>query len=142
MIPAEKKTAYNEAKRLCPDVVQIESKPLRFLLYNGFDIWKSAEQIIHYWEFRRETFGPDRAFRPLHITGNGALTPQDVAYLSSGFISVTPPNCRDGLPLFCYVPAREPKEEDYDAHCRCHFYFIQLLLEVLPLSTMVYHCIG
>ena len=45
--PAEEKEAYIEARMKCPQLIEIESKPLKFLLFNRFDIWKSAHQVSY-----------------------------------------------------------------------------------------------
>jgi hypothetical protein len=88
-IPLQQQTAYREALVRCPQLVKTESDPMQFLIFADFDIWNAATRIVTYWEKRKELFG-ERAFLPvLDLSGNGALTGEDLRLFSTGSFQLT-----------------------------------------------------
>jgi hypothetical protein len=85
----EDKSAYVEAARRAPDLVEAESNPDLYLEYDSYDPWKAALRVANYWKTRVEIFG-DRAFLPLKITGDGAMSSEDIKVLRTGFFMVLP----------------------------------------------------
>jgi hypothetical protein len=62
---------------------------MQFLLCADFNVWSAAQRLVTYWEKRKEVFG-ERAFLPLlDLSGNGALTPEDVNLISTGSFLLT-----------------------------------------------------
>jgi hypothetical protein len=88
-IPDEDKSAYKEAARRAPNLVETESNPDLYLEYDSYDPWKAALRVANYWKTRGEIFG-DRAFLPLKITGDGAMSSEDIKVLRTGFFMVLP----------------------------------------------------
>ena len=88
-IPDEDKAAYVEAVRQTPNLVEAESNPDLYLEYDSYDPWKAALRVANYWKTRVEIFG-DRAFLPLTITGDGAMSSEDIKVLRTGFFMVLP----------------------------------------------------
>ena len=105
LIPQEEKTAYSEALQRAPHLVQLESNFDRYLRFDNFDPWAAARRIVDYWQARVEVFGEERAFRPLVLSGEGALTPDDVAVLETGNFMVLAPDMK-GRPVLLYDRAR------------------------------------
>ena len=90
-LPEESRSAYDEAKKLSPRVVEVESPAYRFLLACDFDYWAAAKRVALYWRRRSEIFG-DRFARPL-ILGKefeSAFTPEDLEDLKCGGLQVSP----------------------------------------------------
>lgn len=80
------KSAYMEALEKSPDLVAAESRVDRFLRRERSNVAAAAALQAIYWKDRKSFFG-DRAFLPLDdLTGNGALTNDDIDALSRGFI--------------------------------------------------------
>ena len=79
-----------EGIQIAPDVVEKESFLDLYLRSNEYNFWKAASKICRYWHERKRIFGADRCYRPLTLTGNGALTKEDVRVLSAGFPSILP----------------------------------------------------
>jgi len=96
MIPAAEKQNYLRALELCPDLVQSESEPVRFLRATSpaYKPWDAAKLLVKYWDLRREVFG-EKAFLPIHSTGHGALSPEAIELLRAG-IWVRLPNDSKG----------------------------------------------
>ncbi|GAX12856.1 hypothetical protein FisN_15Hu339 [Fistulifera solaris] len=89
LIPLQQQTAYREALIRCPQLVETESDPMQFLLFADFNVWSAAERLVTYWEKRKEVFG-ERAFLPLlDLSGNGALTAEDVQLIVTGSFLLT-----------------------------------------------------
>lgn len=88
-ISDEDKAAYAKAVRQAPNLVEAESNPDLYLEYDSYDPWKAALRVANYWKTRVEIFG-DRAFLPLTITGDGAMSSEDVKVLRTGFFMVLP----------------------------------------------------
>jgi hypothetical protein len=94
-LPRETKESYVEALRRNPDLVETESNPDLYLAYDQHDPWKAALRVAAYWKSRAEIFGDGRAYRPLTLTGHGALSPEDVKLFRTGFLMILP-NDRHG----------------------------------------------
>jgi hypothetical protein len=99
-IPPNDRASYTKAMERAPRLVEIESNPDHYLDHAGLDPWKAAARVAAYWETRVEFFG-DRAFLPLTISGDGAMSHDDVELLRSGFFMVLPKD-RQGRPVVSY----------------------------------------
>jgi hypothetical protein len=88
-IPEDEKVAYLQALARAPHLVEVESNPDIYLEFLAFDLWKAATRVVQYWNARVDIFG-ERAFFPLTSTGEGALSPEDVDVLNTGFLMVLP----------------------------------------------------
>jgi hypothetical protein len=89
MIPDTEKTAYLRALQLCPDLVQSESHPDRFLLHANYDVWAAGRRLVKYWELRHRIFG-NRAFFPMDLSGQGCLTPEEIELMRLGSVQILP----------------------------------------------------
>lgn len=69
----EKKAGWLKAISKSPELVGKEHR-LMFLRCELFDAQRAAERICKYWNRRIELFGENRAFKPIHIGGDGALS--------------------------------------------------------------------
>jgi hypothetical protein len=123
----KEKTAYLEAVRRVPNLVENESSPIRFLRCDRYDPWAAARRLTTYWKLRLEVFG-DRAFLPLNQTGQGALSPEDLEVLNSSYVFVLP-NDKDGRSVVGVDRSRLPASASYPARLRCMFYILCILAE-------------
>jgi hypothetical protein len=85
------KREYLRAVELAPELVRIESDPLRFLRCENYDAWAAALRLTKYWKMRCKLFG-DTAFLPMTQTGEGAWTNQDVERLREGAMRLVDPD--------------------------------------------------
>jgi hypothetical protein len=99
-LPPNDRASYTKAMERAPRLVEIESNPDHYLDHAGLDPWKAAARVAAYWETRVEFFG-DRAFLPLTVSGDGAMSHDDVELLRSGFYMVLPKD-RQGRPVVSY----------------------------------------
>lgn len=80
---------YRQAMLRCPDVLQVESNPLWFVIHSEHDYQQAARRMVEYWKIRLETFG-DRAFEPvLDLSSeNGALsaTAKEIVYKGASYV--------------------------------------------------------
>ncbi len=53
----KEKTAYLEAVRRVPNLVENESNPIRFLRCDRYDPWAAARRLTTYWKLRLEGWG-------------------------------------------------------------------------------------
>ena len=83
----EDKEDYLRALKQCPELVKTESDPILFLRCEEFDVWAAALRMTKYWKMRCRLFN-ERAFLPMTMTGNGALTCEDVEVLRSGALQL------------------------------------------------------
>jgi len=88
-IPMERKKAYLKALETAPELIKTESDPLAYVRRCSYDVWAAAERLCLYWEERAKLFG-DKAFLPLLLTGDGALSKQDILCLHAGFPAMLP----------------------------------------------------
>jgi len=124
-IAEEDKRAFLYAFEHCPQLIEAETHPSKFVLRENFDVAKAITRLVLYWKYRCDVFGPDRAFRPMTISGDGALSPEDVAALSSGIMfpiqGPVPTLFMDKDRIYEQSPAIRKK---------IHFFNMQILSEV------------
>jgi hypothetical protein len=90
ILPEEDKAAYFEALAKDPELVQRESDPTRFLECERQDPWKAAKRLACYWQIRKDIFGAQRAFLPLHQTTAAAVaTTTNVGTVAAGAAMAT-----------------------------------------------------
>lgn len=88
-LPAEIKTAFEEALARCPSLVAYESDPARFLRREGFNGWAAALRLMEYWTTRKKMFD-GKAFLPMTLATGGALEDDDLVLLKSGALAILP----------------------------------------------------
>jgi hypothetical protein len=135
LIPNCQKEAYLEAKRQCPILIEKEPGLMRFLEYDRFDVWAAARRLVKYWSMRKDLF-QERAFLPMHQTGNGALSKTDLQVLATGFASILPAKNTNGDSfVYCYIPSRLDKDSDIMiSRRRCSFYMFSVLMNLNAVS--------
>mmetsp|Transcript_20462 Transcript_20462/g.44213 ORF Transcript_20462/g.44213 Transcript_20462/m.44213 type:complete len:540 (-) Transcript_20462:524-2143(-) len=67
-IPAEQKIAYTQAWSICPEEISADRKAA-FLERDDLDPVLAARRLVLYWSTRYETFGAERCFLPMTLTG-------------------------------------------------------------------------
>ncbi|KAL7568686.1 hypothetical protein ACA910_021683 [Epithemia clementina (nom. ined.)] len=125
-LPEGKRSAYLEALQKCPDIVKMESDPIHFLRYEGYDHWAAAHRLTAYWTWRRRIFR-ERAFLPMTMTGEGALSQEDIVHVRRGYFALLP-NDKDGRTVICYDPSRRVFHSK-ETRMRVGFYFWSLMSE-------------
>lgn len=126
LIPKYEKEDYLKALETAPNLVLLESPPIRFLRFTNFNAPAAAMGLIRYWRTRRETF-EEKAFLPLSLIGESALDEAVIDILRSG-TTFTPLSDAHGRPLLFFNPARRVVH-DRKARSRYMFYVYQLLSE-------------
>jgi len=79
-LPENDREELLRVRRICPELMENESDPILFLRCENYDMPATANRLAKYWKLRCKLFG-ERAFRPLTQTGDGALLPEDIAFL-------------------------------------------------------------
>lgn len=77
---------YYTALRAIPAIVGQETKVAHFLAADQNNPTAAAARLARYWSARLELFGKDRWLLPMTQTGHGALKPEDIRILRSGYI--------------------------------------------------------
>lgn len=95
LIPECDKVDYLKALQVAPDLIGVESDPVRFLRFANFNPMAAALGVIRYWKLRRETLGNTKAFLPLSLTGEGALDGEVIDFVRSG-VSFAPVRTMQG----------------------------------------------
>jgi hypothetical protein len=104
LLPDADKEALLEAKEKVPDLVAKESNPSWYLQHEKYDVFAASYRLAAYWKKRKSIFGK-RAFLPMNMTGEGALSREAVAYLSTGSLVFLPEDNK-GRSILCYDTAR------------------------------------
>ena len=120
---------YQAAKLHAPDLVEIESNPLRYLKFHEYDYKAAALSVSRYWEHRRFIFG-EQSYQPVtDLGGTGALQGDELCLLQSGFISLLPSDI-GGSPILCFDDSRVSKCSNVSVsllhRMRCFFYWMQM----------------
>ena len=126
------KSAYMEALERAPDLVAAESRVDRFLRREKSNVIAAAKLQALYWKDRKAFFG-DRAFLPLDdLTGNGALTTDDIEALSQGFM-VRIPDDKGGRPSLLIDISRIGKSHINGlTRLHCLFYWLSIQIAQNP----------
>ena len=116
----DEKYGFLTALQVAPHLVFSESDPLIFLKFANFNTLAAARGLAMYWKRRLEVFGQDRAFRPLILTGYGALTPEDVVMVRSGYTAYLP-NDNEGCSVVVTDTSRR-NSDNMGSRLRTAFY--------------------
>ena len=108
-----------------PFLVEFESNPAKFLQREDFDIAKAVKRVCAYWKYRCEIFGNERAFCPMTLTGDGALSPEDVA----GYCAAMMFPMKEGPAPALYIDKVLNYAQTPDIRRKSHFYAMQCLSE-------------
>ena len=102
-----KRSANEGALAKCPELVDSESDPVRFLRCCDRDSMEAARLLAGYWETRARLFG-ENAFRPLKSTREeGPMTDEAVELLESGLWTRLEDDAKNRSVLF-YNPSKLP----------------------------------
>lgn len=125
-IEPQDKAAYLEALERVPCLVEQESPGKKFLLASKCDPWAAASRLVTYWKFRKEFFGPDRAFRPMTL--EGAMR-EDRRVFDLGFIALLGPDQAGRAVIYWNRVACTPAVAHRDCFLRIIFYLIHVACE-------------
>ena len=118
------KTDYLTAQSQVPHLVATESDPSRFLRYTNNNPQTAAQGLVRYWKGRCEIFR-ERAFQPMSLSGNGAMTRTDVEFLTTGISVILNPD-PEGRTVVCFDSSRR-LDNDFDVRMRCAFWMGECL---------------
>lgn len=51
-IPYIDKVTYLKARINSPQLIELETNPITFLIYEKWNIWAAAQRIVKYWEWK------------------------------------------------------------------------------------------
>jgi len=126
------KAAYLEALEKSPDLVAAESRVDRFLRREKSNVIAAANLQARYWKDRKAFFG-ERAFLPLDdLTGNGALTTDDIDALSRGFMVRIPDDSAGRPSLLIDISRGGNPEVSGLARIHCLFYWLSIQIAQNP----------
>jgi len=129
LIPDQEKAAYLEAVEKVPQLVQLESDPLRFLRREDYNAWAASRRLVTYWETRKTIFG-DKAFLPMSQTEEGALSKEDLDVLNTGALVLLPnDNKGRSVIFFDRSKLRPDMYRATEPRLRCAFYLLSIAAE-------------
>jgi hypothetical protein len=120
---ADEKEGYQEAKESAPELITRESDPLYYLRSCKNDVPKAAKRLAFYWKLRKESF-QEKAYRPLDLTGNGAMSVEDIELLRCGAYAVLP----NGSIYINRWRLSESLYNNQQARLRVHFYVLSVAI--------------
>jgi hypothetical protein len=111
---------YFLAREQIPDIVDIESDPVKYLRVEDGNAGRAATRIAMYWKKRRHYFG-EKWMLPMHQTeGTGALSSEDIQVLRSGYVVIV--TMHSGQQIFMIDPSRLNGRDPGESRERCLFY--------------------
>ena len=130
LLPGSEKDAYVEALRIAPTLVQAESNPMLFIRHENFNVWAAAKRLAAYWTMRKELFGDTGFLKPIHLTGDAALTPPDVAVLETGAVCLLPKISSSGQRVLWWDREKLSNTQlrESVSRMRAIFYIIQIVM--------------
>mmetsp|Transcript_26833 Transcript_26833/g.61732 ORF Transcript_26833/g.61732 Transcript_26833/m.61732 type:complete len:1310 (-) Transcript_26833:22-3951(-) len=133
LIPPSEKSGLLTASAQCPDLIVKESDPAAFLRKENDNLWAAARRMIRYWDARATIFGQERAFLPLNLSGQGALSPTDVAAVATGFQNVLPCDCA-GRSVVFFDFTKLLRHGPTEASFQRAFFYIRSIVALNPMS--------
>jgi hypothetical protein len=94
--------------------------------FHPSDPLAAACRLANYWKQRKEIFTNERAFLPIDLTGNGALTPDDINHLRTGFCVNLPQDAQGRSVLYVDISKHRP---EMAPSLRTIFFFLQCVME-------------
>jgi len=139
VLPEDEKSVYMEAMEEAPELVQVETDAMQFVRICDRDIWAAAKRLCNYWKERKVTF-KERAFLPMTITGDGALTKEDTLCLQAGYPCVIPQSTCGKIMV--YGDRRQAlATATFESKSRCCFYFAKKMAEHEQVQTEGFHAL-
>lgn len=123
----EERACYVEAQAKVPHLVETESDPALMLEFELGDADRAARRLAYYWKKRSDIYG-ERWLLPLHLSGEGALSENDLETLQSGYQVFLPDDSTGRLVLY-FDTTRASNLENRDARnsrFRCLFYMLSV----------------
>ena len=129
-IARDHQDALQQAQRLSPQIVALETPPERYILAADFNHWQAAERYALYWQRRRNIFGKDHYHLPLDLSGRGCLSPAMVDFVRPGFLITLPPDQFHRPILMGYLAKdRTIRTNNLPERNQIFFYFFHILCE-------------
>lgn len=101
---------YMEAREIIPEIFKQESKMADFLKFEDYNPLRAATRLAKYWKTRKFIFA-ERWLLPMVQTGWGALTPEQVEILRTGYSMLLRSSKMGYVSVFDYskLPDKLPK---------------------------------
>lgn len=124
-IPLAQKAACLQALQEAPRIFTTESDPAKFLAVEDGNAVAAAERLCLYWIKRKEIFAERARLAVLDLSGNGALTLEDIAHLQSGALVQLPDDVK-GRPVLYANAQRLPTQHKTPVQSRFRVLFFNL----------------
>jgi len=109
-----------------PQLIELETHPIKFLLREDFDVAKAIKRLALNWKCRSKFFGREKAFQPMTILDNGAMSPEDIAAYETGCLQLL----NGGhIPVY-FLDGRIINEQSAATRKKLAFYQFHVLSEV------------
>ena len=126
-LPSAETSAYYRAVEVCPGQVRLERK-LVFLEYAHGNARGGARALAEYWWGRLDLFGPDKAFRPMTLTG--ALKEDAMAMTRRQVVQLVPVTDTAGRAILFFSPSRRRLDEyTIEQELQAVWYLFEVVLE-------------
>ena len=126
-LPGAEASAYYRAVEVCPGQVRPERK-LVFLEYAHGNAQEAARALAEYWRGRLDLFGPDRAFRPMTLTG--ALKEDAMTMAQRQVVQLLPVTDTAGRAILFFSPSRRKFDEyTIEQELQSVWYLFEVVLE-------------
>ena len=126
-LPSAETFAYYRAVEVCPGQVRPERK-LVSLEYAHGNAREAARALAEYWRGRLDLFGPDKAFRPMTLTG--ALKEDAMAMTRRQVVQLVPVTDTAGRAILFFSPSRRRLDEyTIEQELQAVWYLFEVVLE-------------
>ena len=125
-LPPSATDAYRQALAKCPGEVSVERRKL-FLECEEGNPFLAAQRITKYWRFRLDTFGSDKSFLPMTLTG--AMADELMPMADRRVVQLLP--CTDGAGraiIYMRLANREFSIYSLDQEVMTLFYIVETIV--------------
>eukprot|EP00526_Cylindrotheca_closterium_P009653 CAMPEP_0113635670 /NCGR_PEP_ID=MMETSP0017_2-20120614/18596_1 /TAXON_ID=2856 /ORGANISM="Cylindrotheca closterium" /LENGTH=424 /DNA_ID=CAMNT_0000546465 /DNA_START=68 /DNA_END=1339 /DNA_ORIENTATION=- /assembly_acc=CAM_ASM_000147 len=120
-----KAIAYRMAEEMSPDYVHDQTLRMKFLRSEKFDIQKTSERFIRYFDCKLLFFGKEKLCKDITLQD---LDKDDLKSLKAGYMQILPIRDRAGRPVFIALPQRQTFKTPMNKY-RSLFYLCETMLD-------------
>eukprot|EP00526_Cylindrotheca_closterium_P009688 CAMPEP_0113622620 /NCGR_PEP_ID=MMETSP0017_2-20120614/11600_1 /TAXON_ID=2856 /ORGANISM="Cylindrotheca closterium" /LENGTH=420 /DNA_ID=CAMNT_0000532473 /DNA_START=31 /DNA_END=1290 /DNA_ORIENTATION=- /assembly_acc=CAM_ASM_000147 len=120
-----KAIAYRMAEEMSPEYVQDQTLRMKFLRSEKFDVQKSAERMIRFFDCKLHFFGQAKLCQDITLQD---LDKDDLKSLKAGYMQILPIRDRAGRAVFIAVPSKQTFKTPMNKY-RAYFYLSMVMAD-------------
>lgn len=119
-------SVYEVAERMDPNYVRARAFRIMFLRGNRYNVKKSADNMLHFFEVKSQLFGVEKLVKDITLED---LDEDDIAALKTGFLQLPGKKDSSGRIILLNFPGLRGTNMSLNSELRMRFYILMSALE-------------